>query len=53
MGSAIIPLLVVIVGLVMYCVCASPKLSEVGRLLFFAGAFVCTWVLSRVVVHLP
>lgn len=30
-------LIVIIVGLLMYALCANPKLSEIGRLMFFAG----------------
>lgn len=31
-------LLVAIIGVLMYALCANPKLAEIGRLLFFAGA---------------
>lgn len=30
-------LLVALVGVLMYALCANPKLSEIGRLMFFAG----------------
>ena len=30
-------LLVALVGLLMYVLCANPKLQEVGRIMFFAG----------------
>jgi hypothetical protein len=30
-------LLVSLIGLLMYALCVSPKLSEIGRLMFFAG----------------
>lgn len=33
-------LLVAIVGVLMYALCANAKLSEIGRLAFFAGLFV-------------
>ena len=33
-----IPSIFMLVGLLMYGFCANPKLAEVGRMLFFAGA---------------
>ena len=27
-----------LIGVLMYALCANPKLSEIGRLLYFAGA---------------
>ncbi len=33
-------LLVAVVGVLMYALCANPKLAEIGRLLFFAGSLV-------------
>ena len=36
----LLPLLVAVVGLLMYALSANPKLQEVGRLMFFAGLFV-------------
>jgi ABC-type arginine transport system permease subunit len=30
-------LIVAIVGVLMYVLCANPKLQEIGRLMFFAG----------------
>jgi Na+/phosphate symporter len=43
---AIIPLVVLVAGLLMWVLAANPKVSEAGRLLFFCGAFVLTWKLS-------
>lgn len=40
---SIVPILVMLIGLPMYCLSANPKLSEVGRLLFFCGLF---WTVS-------
>lgn len=37
---AIIPLLVALVGAVTYAVSANPKVSELGRIAFFAGLLV-------------
>ncbi len=37
---ATIPLLVAVVGLLMYVLASNPKVSEIGRLMFFAGLFV-------------
>jgi len=33
----LLPLLVALVGVLMYALCANPKLAEVGRIMFFAG----------------
>lgn len=35
----IVPVLFMIVGALMYALCANPKLAELGRLLFWAGSF--------------
>jgi Na+/phosphate symporter len=34
------PLLVLIIGLLMYALCVNPKLQEIGRIMFFCGLFV-------------
>ncbi len=44
--TAIIPILVAIVGLVTYALAANPKAAEVGRILFFCGALVLCFVFS-------
>ena len=36
---AIVPLLLCVVGALIYALTANPKLSELGRILFAAGAF--------------
>jgi len=36
----LLSVLVLIVGLLMYILCANPKLSEAGRIMFFCGLFV-------------
>lgn len=33
----ILPLLVAIIGVLMYALCANAKLAEIGRILFFVG----------------
>lgn len=43
---AIIPLVVLVAGLLMWVLAANPKVSEAGRLMFFSGVFVMTWKLS-------
>jgi len=32
-----LPLIVALIGVLMYALCANPKLQEIGRLMFFAG----------------
>lgn len=38
MATLIIPALMIVVGALMYALSANPKLAELGRLLFMAGA---------------
>jgi Na+/phosphate symporter len=46
MLTIILPLLVAVVGALMYALAANAKLAELGRILFFVGAFFCVWVAS-------
>lgn len=41
MGLIAFPLLVAILGALMYALCVNPKLAEMGRILFFVGALGC------------
>jgi|HubBroStandDraft_5_1064220.scaffolds.fasta_scaffold103739_2 hypothetical protein len=41
----LVPLLVCVVGCLIYALSANPKLSEMGRILFMVGAF---WTVDRV-----
>lgn len=54
---AIIPLLVAIVGLVIYAMASNAKAAECGRLMFGAGLLVCLFLAShqtvRVAYDLP
>lgn len=43
---AIIPLLFLVVGLLLWFIASHPKVAEAGRLLFFCGMFVLTWRLG-------
>lgn len=33
-----LPLLISIIGVLMFALCTNPKLSEIGKILFFCGA---------------
>lgn len=46
MLTILLPLLVAVLGVLMYALCTNPKLIEIGRILFFCGALVTVWVLS-------
>lgn len=37
---AVIPLIVALVGVLMYALCANPKLARIGEILFFCGTLV-------------
>lgn len=43
---AIIPLLVLVVGVLMYALAANPKLAEIGRIMFAVGLFWLVWAVS-------
>lgn len=49
---AIIPFIVAIIGVLMYALCANPKLQEIGRIMFFCGMFIITWVLAKETLHI-
>ena len=39
----LLPLLVCIVGLLMYALSTNPKLAEIGRIMFWVGLLVSLW----------
>lgn len=49
---AIWPLVIAIVGILMYALCSNPKLQEIGRIMFFCGFFFLTSVLSHSTLRL-
>lgn len=52
MATVLLPLLVLVAGALLYALAANPKLSEMGRLAFFAGLFWCVYLAARVSLHL-
>jgi len=52
MVIAYLSLLVAIIGLVTYALASNAKVTEVGRLLFFAGLLVTLWSLQGHTVKL-
>ena len=50
---AIIPLLVAIIGLLIYVLASNGKLVEVGRILFSCGTLVALFVFARTVLRIP
>lgn len=48
MITILIPLLVALIGLLMYAFAANGKLVEIGRILFFCGMF---WVVYELIGH--
>jgi Na+/phosphate symporter len=46
MMTAILPLVIAIVGALAYALSANPKVQELGRLLFAAGVFALAFALS-------
>lgn len=49
---AIIPLIIALIGVLMFALCTSAKLQEIGRIMFFCGMFVITWVLAKETIHI-
>lgn len=49
---AIVPVLVLIAGLLLWVLSSNPKVAEAGRILFFCGAFVTTQVLAESTIRL-
>lgn len=52
MVIAVIPFIILIVGLLMWILAAHPKVAEAGRLMFFCGLFVLTMAFSRQTVSI-
>lgn len=48
----ILPLLVCIIGLLMYVLASNPKVQELGRIMFFCGLLVCLWQTGGAAVKL-
>ena len=44
---ATIPLIVAIVGVLMYALAANPKLADIGRIMFLCGLFVTLLLLGH------
>lgn len=45
-ATVLVPLVVVVVGALAYALAGNPKLSEMGRLLFFVGILWLVYLLS-------
>ncbi len=52
MGLIAFPLLIAVVGALLYALAANPKVQEIGRILFFVGALVVVWSASPHMVDL-
>jgi len=52
MAIAIFPVILLVIGILLYFVSTNGKVQEVGRLMFFCGLLVLTFDLSRDVVRL-
>lgn len=48
MVLAVVPLLVAVVGAMMYGLCSGAKLAEIGRILFFVGSL---WLVQALAAH--
>ena len=49
---AVIPFIILIVGLLMYVLAANPKVSEIGRIMFFCGLVALCFAFSRQTVSI-
>ena len=52
MFLAIIPILVLVIGLLLYALATNGKVAEMGRIMFFCGMIVVTYALSSHLVVL-
>lgn len=50
---AIVPVLVLVVGLLVWAVSTNPVVKDAGRGAFFIGLFFTVWITTRITVHLP
>jgi Na+/phosphate symporter len=50
---AVMPLLLVLIGLVIYVLSSNGKAAEIGRITFFCGLLVTVLTLARTTVHWP
>ena len=50
---AIIPIIVLIVGLLTWAVSSNPLAKDAGRGAFFIGLFVAVWIAAKQTVHIP
>ena len=48
---ALLPLILAIVGLLIYALASNPKTAEIGRLMFACGLLVLAFALAKTVVH--
>lgn len=48
MSIALIPLIIAIVGLLLWALASNPKVAEAGRIMFFCGVLVVTMGLANV-----
>jgi Na+/phosphate symporter len=53
MFIALVPVLVMVVGALVYGLSANPKVQEMGRLAFGAGLLVACWAFAGHAVRLP
>jgi hypothetical protein len=51
MMIALLPFLVLLVGLLMYALCDG-KLVEIGRIMFFVGLLVLVWTMAGKTLHI-
>ena len=49
---AIVPAIIAAVGALLYALSSSPKLCELGRLMFMAGMIALCFALAQHVVHI-
>lgn len=52
MVIAIAPLVIAVIGLLLWCMAANSKAAEAGRIMFFCGMLVLTMSLASKTFHL-
>jgi len=52
MAVAVVPLVVAVVGLLMWLISSNPKAAEAGKIMFFCGVLVLTMSMAKETVRL-
>jgi Na+/phosphate symporter len=52
MAIAVVPLVVLVVGLLMWALASNPKIAEAGKIMFFCGVLILTMSMAKTTLSL-